>query len=239
MIDDRAVFPVVLFAIEIPVLVASVVYWLKLLDEPPLPRDWRLRLAGFVRTTVPKLLVLVLLFGRFWTLEQIGYSTTVHWALGVLAGAIAGVLYAFTISRWSYRIFAPPISKEVAENSESESTGAERPFHAFESVLVSPIFEEVIYRGCFVFYLGTLVSPILSIPVGLIATVCLHLYYGSYRIPSIVCFYIAVTCLLYSPLGLSACIAFHITCNGVVWWMRRVVNPNKKIHGNARNQRSH
>jgi membrane protease YdiL (CAAX protease family) len=83
-----------------------------------------------------------------------------------------------------------------------------------ELVIVSPILEEIVYRGFFVFLLGNLVDLANATACfGLLLFVLLHLYQGLHRIPSNVLFFSTAVGLLYSPFGLAGAIGFHIACN--------------------------
>jgi membrane protease YdiL (CAAX protease family) len=87
-------------------------------------------------------------------------------------------------------------------------------FEAVSSGVISPIKEEIVYRGFFVFFLSRSFDNLaLGIGVGLILFLLLHLYQGPWQWPSHLLFFAFVTVLTFSPLGLWSAIGLHIAWN--------------------------
>lgn len=220
MIDNNAVFPIVIFALQLPVLITSFIYFVGWMKEPKV-HCLRLRSAGLVRRWLPTLLILVAFYGQFWTYEQLGMPTSGHWILSIALGLIAGCSFEQVVAPFVYSLFE---RSDSTNNSSKEHLGTQSPSNVFfnltETVFVNPVFEEVIYRGVFVYYVGMYMGIAAGVTLGLVSCVWLHLYFGVNRIPVIVCFFAVNVLLLYSPLGLVGSIAFHIACNGVVCFHR-------------------
>lgn len=84
----------------------------------------------------------------------------------------------------------------------------------FRCVCSSPLFEELVYRGFFVFHFSQLASSVfLAVFVGWLLCVVVHLYQATGRILSVTIFYGVATGLLFSPVGLLGAIGFHSGCN--------------------------
>ncbi|GAB5402198.1 MAG: hypothetical protein Aurels2KO_04290 [Aureliella sp.] len=168
---------------------------------------------------VPLLLVLAVTYSNHWTFLDIGfkYSGSWVWALtaGFVAASIFGIVHRIVQRALPISPANPPTVFDIEILKATLPRGSKaHAVQCFETTLLSPILEDLIYRGFFVFYFGSLTgNPAAAVLVGLVLCVAVHLYMGGARLLSILMFYTASITLLYSPFGLMSTIVFHIVCN--------------------------
>jgi membrane protease YdiL (CAAX protease family) len=76
--------------------------------------------------------------------------------------------------------------------------------------ILNPFIEEIIYRGILVYYIGNYFNIYwLSIIIGLVFCLGVHLYQGVYNMYFHLLFYFISVALLFSPLGLVASFGLH------------------------------
>ncbi len=219
---DSAILLVVLFALHVPELSRSV--WLYLT-----PADLaRPRMLGrhcifqeiiWSTRSVPLLLLLACTHGTLWSFPEIGISPRIPPAVCVAIGLVVSVAFNACLSRPVNRsactVQRPDLKRTIATLRMHLPRGTLAQLASgFKCVYSSPLFEELIYRGFFVFYLSHVTSSVLlAVFVGWMLCVVLHLYQGTRRILPVTIFYCVATGLLFSPAGLLSAIGFHSGCN--------------------------
>ncbi len=171
-----------------------------------------------ILTHFPTMFVLLLTYGRVWQWPDVGEFSR-PWA--IFGGAI-GAVVLMNVRSFAYS------SDELSWNSMSHQDWMyfanvtkqnysrrfmTRNLSALNTAFLSPAFEDIVYRGFFVFFLGNLVGNAWwGIWMGLILCLALHAYQGPKWTVSILIFYATSVILLYSC-GLFAVIACHVFCN--------------------------
>jgi hypothetical protein len=153
-----------------------------------------------------------------WTVGEIGCSPPIVAPAAVIVGLLLSVPYSMFMDYGARR----SAKKRTAFRREDLAVlGQNLPrgrvwqiVKLLELVIISPVLEEIVYRGFFVYCLGTMIgNVVLALVIGLVMCLCLHLYQGWHLIHRHIAFYAIVVSLLYSPLGLTAAIGFHVGCN--------------------------
>ena len=213
----------VLFLFHVPTLLLStfLFFWHRSRSQTrgknARPRFWSL-LWNMLKQ-VPLVLVLLFSFGRVWTFESIGFALNDHWIWAIVIGVSCSFLYMsisgyiFKLSAWLLKDNGGKFSGVVLQMNLPRGKFAQG-LQLFDTSLFSPVFEEIVYRGFFVYLMGNVIgSPVVGVLIGLLLFVWVHLYLGPSKIIPGVIFFLACAGLLYSPFGLLSVIAFHITWN--------------------------
>lgn len=220
---DRVILLVTLFAFHLTALLRSAKIYRTLRRRRAenvfvcRPRTWHV--CYWLLAYLPVGFVLLVSYGRLWTLLDIGATSSVHWALSILVGLLAGVAFQ-TVTYFFRRRNDPvgiPKSHEVYVLRCHLARGhAARMLLNFNTALFGPAFEELVYRGFFVYFLGeTVGSTALGVLAGLLLCIWMHLHIGPRKLLSIVFFFAATTTLLYSPFGWLSGVSFHVACNAM------------------------
>ncbi len=218
---NRELLLFVLVAFHLPTLLRSTVLY-ALLSRNMTRRRNRLSSWHVVQRLLnyfPLLLVLIITYGRNWTFSSIGFDSSIHWGWSVSVGIGSAIAFERVVAR-VYRLRARSSNSwpsafdiEIVRIHLSRGTKAQA-FQFFETTVLSPVFEDLIYRGFFVYFWGNLLgSPLAGIVIGFIFCIWLHMYMGREKLLSVALFFAASVTLLHSPFGLTSTIAFHATCN--------------------------
>lgn len=220
---DRFVLLGVLFVFHLPALLRSTKLYCSLRHESVAKvRHHRPALSHIcfgILSYLPLAFVLLISFGRLWTFEAIGFSSRMHWAWPIVAGVGWAIIFKVVLA-YVYR-FASRQTKDSPDSFEASLIRRQlfrghmaRTLGYFNLVIISPTFEEFIYRGFFVYFVGHLFGTIIAgVLTGLLLCVWLHIYMGPSTILSVISFFVASIVLLYSPFGLLSVISFHAACN--------------------------
>jgi len=152
-----------------------------------------------------------------WSLESIGVSSLQSFLKDCAAGAGLVVPYQIALVMWNRlrgREVTPSLSLQFLY-ARGCLLGTVR---CISIVFITPLFEEFIYRGIFVFHIGRKfnILPYMAV-IGLIAHVWAHLYQGTRLVSVQACFAVILLVLLFSPLGLAGAIGFHMALNAFVY----------------------
>lgn len=164
-------------------------------------------------------IVLALTYPSVWSFTDIGFRQSIWWGWCFCVGVAVAVPFKFGLGKLYRRL--PKQNRKLSDRLgaallfESVPRGSRTRFlDNLETALISPVIEELVYRGFFVFLLSQLIGSVIAgILIGLVVWILLHLYLGPRTIPSIVAFYVVSVMLLFSPLGLVGAIGFHVACN--------------------------
>lgn len=213
----------VLFVLHLPTLLRSTFLFFWHRSRPPTrgknvrPGLWSLLWS--MLTQVPLVLVLWFSFDRVWTFESIGFALNRQWISAIVVGVSCAFLfkaingYVFQFGAWLLKDNGGKFSGVVLQMNLPRGKFAQG-LQFFDTSFFSPVFEEIIYRGFFVYFLGNVIgSPVIGVLIGLLLFVWVHLYLGPSKIIPGVTFFLACVGLLYSPFGLLSVIAFHVTWN--------------------------
>lgn len=172
--------------------------------------------AAFIRHAVPTM-VLVFSYGKLWSLDDIGFHLQNGWITACLAGLI--LVGVFRKVEQVLIVHVNPRLEWTEPNIAVLRSNLPRGktlnvINGIHTALISPAYEEIVYRGFFVFYVGELFdSKLLGFALGLVLCILLHLYQGVQNIASNSLFFLITFLLLYSPGGLLAVYVFHAACN--------------------------
>lgn len=228
--DSRLLDPWILLAVlvifHLQVLICSPLYYFEALrttaDQVWYPRgSWYSQVYGLL-TYLPLTLVLWVSHGRLWTFASIGFTSQMDWTWSIVVGMVYAILFAFAHDELVARLSLQPSEELSSNNAMYLRTSLPRGKLAqmmsyFDTIVFHPVYEEIIFRGFFVYYVGHLLSsPLAGAGIGLVLCVWLHLYQGGKRILPVAFFFLSTVLLLYSSFGLLAAIAFHVACNARV-----------------------
>lgn len=192
--------------------------------SPKIRRATRLQVAcGFVE----ELFVILVLVGSYhyvgreqtgWMAGDLGIQSPLISTVALFIGAAASPSYLQIVAALHRRSRWPQVASRHADLAVLGSYLPRGRFwqglKLFRLVLLGPVLEEIVFRGFFVYQLGILIGSVaVAVAIGLALCLCLHVYQGTHLLGRHVAFYVIVVALLYSPLGLTAAIGFHIGCN--------------------------
>jgi hypothetical protein len=174
-----------------------------------------------------KLLVAAALVGSYdypcrehvgWSASDTGVVSPLVAGIAVILGAAASLPYLRLLAALPRGSRGPQVASrraDLAVLGQNLPRGRFwRGLNLFKLVLLGPLLEEVVWRGFFVYRLGNLIGSVAAaIAIGLALCLCVHLYQGAHCIGRHIAFYTIVVTLLYSPLGLTAAVGFHVGCD--------------------------
>ncbi|MEM7475810.1 MAG: CPBP family intramembrane glutamic endopeptidase [Planctomycetota bacterium] len=215
-----------LLALEFPSLLISLkVYWaMRGREKAGVPKR-RPELSGVMFSLlsyIPRSCVLWFSFGLIWDWQSVGLASRLNASTVFVVGGMLGLLY-----RYGWAWVAWKISDQETPEFDTHMYATYR-MHlprgkvaqwllAVQTVVISPFFEELVYRGFLVFFLASLFpnagSHGLGAVVGLTLCLLVHIYQGLASLKSHLLAFLIYLVLLYSPLGLLGVIAFHMSCN--------------------------
>lgn len=163
--------------------------------------------------------ILVASYGRVWNFADIGFRTESPLSWTILLGLLC--YSPLNLAQTLLGKFCYPAEDSAQELFQRVWIGYFLPrgriaqlLQVFETAVLGPIHEEIVYRGFFVYMLGNLSGyPALGVLVGLVLCITVHLYQGYWGIPYHVLFFAAVVVIMYSPAGLLTAIVMHVTNN--------------------------
>lgn len=162
-------------------------------------------------------LVLYVSHDRLWYESSIGIASGLNHATPCFVGIFAAIVF-FEILEFIDRQFTShesPTSHQASTIRLHLPRGRLALIHArLDLVLISPAFEEILYRGFFIFFTNELLGTfVLGILIGLVLCLSVHLYQGIPNLINVVLFFFVTVFLLYSSFGLLSSFSFHATCN--------------------------
>lgn len=203
-----------LLGVDLNVLLysASIYLWLRKNDRPLVRRPtlWELVKRNFA--IIPVGILLPIAGTEIWTWADVGFK---GWIAGFL-----GLLAAIILERENFgRNYQdkPPITRHMLAcfRTHLPRGRTSQCVASLNTAVISPICEELVYRGFFVFFLGSLIGHLWSVVIGLILCLWLHLYQGREYLVQHVKFFAVACFLLYSPAGIVGVILFHVTANTI------------------------
>lgn len=225
--EDQLILVMVLVVFHLPALIRSPFYYFAAKRHTPdqiwYPRGSLYSEVYQLLTYAPLTLVLAVSYGRLWTFASIGFANQLPWTSSVYLGMLCFAVFAFTSEQLRKRLSRNEEDSLSTNNAMYLRSSLPRgrlaqALSAFQTAVFGPVFEEIVCRGFFVYYLGQLIgSPWVGVGFGLVVCVWLHWYQGVGRILPVVAFYFCTVLLLYGLLlfgsGLLGAIVFHILCN--------------------------
>ena len=209
-----------LLSIELPVLLRSLTtYWgLRGRAHLEIPRVRHTYETAFssLYSYAPRILVLWFTFGTVWDWQSVGFKEEVGLLPAVILGLVAGLVYSLCLYRDSTN------SSEITPHLYATYRlllprgRAANWLMSTQTVLISPFFEELVFRGFFVVFLLELLpedSAPWGIVTGLFLCLLLHLYQGIRYLFMHFLSFVIYMLLLVSPIGLLGVIGFHVGCN--------------------------
>ena len=178
---------------------------------------------GLVRKYATPVILVGIGYGHGWTLESIGWQPEASLVQAMLAGGICAI--GLRCVQWILASRESDDGSVVIEHSDATIIRSHVPrgsvaqaMQAADTALASPILEDIIYRGFFVYAIGQVTqSYVIGIFIGYFLCCLLHLYQGPKHFFSVTLFFVASAALLYSPLGLASVFAFHCLSN--LWFV--------------------
>ncbi len=220
--EDQWILVMVLVIFHLPALIRSPFYYFAAKRHTPdqiwFPRGSLNSEVAHLLTYAPLTLVLVVSYGGLWTFASIRFTSQLPWTSSIYLGMVCSAVFAFISEQLRNRLSqneddSLSTNSAIYFRSSLPRGRMAQALSAFQTAVIGPVFEEIICRGFFVYYLGQLVgSPWAGVGFGFAVCVWLHLYQGVRRILPVVAFYFCTVLLLYWS-GLLGAIAFHVLCN--------------------------